>query len=225
MQPQPAHAARGRGTGLLYCRLVKRKAAAIGEGVRHLGQVDPVMRRLARDCPPLTELRLQPNRFLSLANSILSQQISVHAARAVRTRLLEAAGGGAMTPGKIAALTPGELRAAGLSRQKAGYLTDLAEKVLSGELVLERLGRLGDQRVIEELTRVRGVGVWTAQMFLIFSLGRLDVFPHDDYGVRTAIRRLYGMNEMPSRAVASEIAQPWRPYATIASWYCWRSLE
>ena len=87
------------------------------------------------------------------------------------------------------------------------------------------MGRLSDEEVIEALTEVKGIGVWTAQMFLIFSLGRLDVLPHGDLGIRTAIQRLYGLDELPNREICHRIAEPWRPYASIASWYCWRSLE
>ena len=193
--------------------------------MRHLRRVDPVMKQLIRTCPPLTALELQRNRFFSLANSILSQQISIHAARSIKARLLERTGPEGITPGTIARLDIEDLRAIGISRQKAAYLRDLAEKANSGSLDLDRIGRMRDDRVIEELVQVRGVGVWTAQMFLIFSLGRLDVFPHDDYGVRAAIHRLYGLDELPGKASCLRIAGPWRPYATIASWYCWRSHE
>jgi DNA-3-methyladenine glycosylase II len=210
---------------LLYSPAVKRKAAQIEAGVRHLGRVDPVMRRLMPQCTPLTELRLQRDRFFSLANSILSQQISIHAARSIKARLHELTGPAGITPEAIGRLDVEELRATGISRQKAAYLKDLAEKVRSGDLALGKMGRLGDERVVRELVRVRGVGVWTAQMFLIFSLGRLDVFPHDDYGVRAAIRKLYGLDELPGKAACMEVAAPWRPYGTIASWYCWRSHE
>jgi DNA-3-methyladenine glycosylase II len=113
----------------------------------------------------------------------------------------------------------------GLSQQKAAYVLDLAERVNSGELQLARLSRLPDDAVIEALTQVKGIGVWTAQIFLIFSLGRLDVLPHDDLGVRMAIRNLYGLDELPTKEVSHKIAARWRPYASVASWYCWRSLE
>lgn len=197
----------------------------IQAGVRHLRRVDPVMRGLIRTCPPLTELPLERNRFFALANSVLSQQISIHAARSIKGRLLERVGPGGITPESIARLEVDDLRGLGISRQKAGYLKDLAEQVTAGRLRLERLGRMSDGRVIEELVAVRGIGVWTAQMFLIFSLGRLDVFPHEDFGVRAAIQRLYGLEALPDKTTAFSLAAPWRPYATLASWYCWRSHE
>jgi DNA-3-methyladenine glycosylase II len=204
---------------------VKRKRARIEAGVRQLRRVDPVMKQLIRTCIPLTDLRLQQDRFGSLVNSILSQQVSVHAARAIRGRLQERVGPEGITPESVSRLGVEDLRSLGVSRQKAEYLRDLASRVSSGEVALERMARMKDARVIEELTRVRGIGVWTGQMFLIFSLGRLDVLPSDDYGVRAAIQRLYGLEGLPGKADCLRIAAPWRPYATIASWYCWRSHE
>jgi DNA-3-methyladenine glycosylase II len=113
----------------------------------------------------------------------------------------------------------------GVSPQKSGYLLDLADGVMSGEVRLDRMSRMPDDEVIEALVQVKGIGIWTAQMFLIFSLGRPDVFPHDDLGVRSAIRNLYGLDDLPTKEVSHKIATPWRPYASVASWYCWRSLE
>jgi DNA-3-methyladenine glycosylase II len=202
---------------------MKRYEEAIDEGTRHIGRADPVMRRLIRTCPPVTSLRLQRNRFATLVHSILSQQISVHAARSIRTRLLDLSGG--ITPERIDRLHPARLRTIGVSGPKVDYMKDLARKVRSGEVPLSRIGRLTDDAVVETLVQVRGIGVWTAQMFLIFSLGRLDVFPHEDHAVRSAIRNLYGLDELPNQETAFRIAEPWRPYATIASWYCWRSHE
>ena len=112
-----------------------------------------------------------------------------------------------------------------MSPQKASYVTDLVQKVNDGTVSLRQIGRLSDEQVVKQLTQVRGIGRWTAQMFLIFSLGRLDVFPHDDLGVRMAIRDRYGLADLPDEQAADAIAAPWRPYATVASWYCWRSLD
>jgi DNA-3-methyladenine glycosylase II len=104
-------------------------------------------------------------------------------------------------------------------------VADLAAKVNDGTVNLRQIGRLSDERVLETLTKVKGIGCWTAQMFLIFSLGRPDVFPHDDLGVRTAIRDRYGLEDLPDKATSHTIAAPWRPYASVASWYCWRTLD
>ncbi len=191
---------------------------------RWIGKSDPVMRRLISQVGPF-ELRLERDRFWALARSIVSQQISVGAARTIQGRLKQLFAPEGFSPAGLLRLTPEELRACGISRQKSTYLLDLAEKTHSGEIELRRIGRLSDEQVIERLTQVKGIGRWTAEMFLIFSLGRLDVLPVDDLGVRNAIRLLYGLAEMPDKATCIQIASPWRPYASIASWYCWRSLE
>jgi len=204
---------------------MKHYSGRIDAGVRQIRYRDPVMRELIRNCPPLTSLKLERNQFQSLTNSILSQQISINAARSVRTRLLEHLGVTGITPEGVANLNVEELRAVGVSRPKAHYLLELAHKVLAAQLKLDRMSRLSNEAVIEKLTGVKGIGVWTAQMFLIFSLGRLDVLPCNDFGVRSAIRRLYALGELPNKKKCLEVAEPWRPYATIGSWYCWRSHE
>jgi len=182
------------------------------------------MREVIRQAGPFA-LSLGKNRFQLLVFSIISQQISGSAARSIRTRLLAFLVPEGLTPKRLAEVTVDELRSVGISNQKARYLIDLAQKVESGSLALNQMGRMSDEKVIEQLVQVKGIGVWTAQMFLIFSLGRLDVFPHGDLGVRTAIKRLYGFDDLPNRDECHRIAESWRPYATIASWYCWRSLE
>ena len=204
---------------------MKRHSRKITEGTAHISDADPIMRRLVLQCPPLDSLRLQSNRFAALTNSILSQQISVHAARAIRSRLAELAGEKNLTASRIKQLRLKTLQSAGISRPKALYLKNLADNVQSGRLRLNQIGRKSDAAVVEELIQVKGIGVWTAQMFLIFALGRLDVFPHDDYGVRAAIRNLYGLEELPDKKTSSKISEPWRPYRTIATWYCWRSHD
>jgi DNA-3-methyladenine glycosylase II len=170
-------------------------------------------------------MKLRQDRFHSLVVSILSQQISGKAAVAIRKKLEERVGPGGMTPQGIASFPLEDLRAVGLSKQKASYILDLAERVHAGTLPLSRLARLSDDAVIDALVQVKGIGVWTAHMFLIFSLGRLDVLPHGDYGVRSAMQNLYGLENLPDRATCHRIAEPWRPYASIGAWYCWRSLE
>lgn len=199
-------------------------AAEIERGVKHLRRADPVLRDVIRRAGPFT-MKLRHDRFHALVVSILSQQISGKAAIAIRKKLEEHVGPGGMTPQRIAALPLDDLRAVGLSKQKASYILDLAERVHAKTLPLSRLARLPDEDVIEALIQVKGIGVWTAHMFLIFSLGRLDVMPHGDYGVRSAIQKLYGLKDLPDRATCHRIAEPWRPYASIAAWYCWRSLE
>jgi DNA-3-methyladenine glycosylase II len=196
----------------------------IEQAIRHLRKADPVMRNVIRKAGPFT-MQLHRNRFRALVFSILGQQISGKAAASIRARLIEYLKPEQISPQSIARLTPEKLRSVGVSLQKANYLLDLATQVADGKLRLDRVARMSDEDVIDALVQVKGIGVWTAQMFLIFSLGRPDVFPHDDLGVRSAIRNLYGLDELPNKEISHRIATPWRPYATVASWYCWRSLE
>jgi DNA-3-methyladenine glycosylase II len=160
-----------------------------------------------------------------LANTIISQQISVAAAQTISERLLERLGRGGLTATAISKLDLDQLREVGISRQKGTYLLDLAQHVDAGDLNLKSLARKSDDVIVEQLTVVKGIGVWTAQMFLIFSLGRLDVLPVGDYGIRKAIQQEYELAELPSPKEIELLAQPWRPYATIASWYLWQSLD
>ncbi len=170
-------------------------------------------------------LRFERDRFTMLVRSIISQQISTSAARAIRKRLMDLVGADSLAPGSLARYTIDELRSVGLSSQKASYVADLAAKVNDGTVDLRQIGRLSDEGVVGSLTQVKGIGLWTAQMFLIFSLGRPDVFPHNDLGVRTAIRDRYGLDDLPDKTTSHAIATPWRPFASVASWYCWRSLD
>ena len=154
---------------------------------RHLRAADPVMKAIIDAVGPYT-LRFDGDRFGLLVRSIVSQQISTSAARAIRKRLQDLAGPAGLTAANLVRFSLDQLRSVGLSPQKAGYVADLAAKVNDGTVDLRRIGRLRDEQVVEQLIQVKGIGRWTAQMFLIFSLGRHDVFPHDDLGVRTAIR-------------------------------------
>ena len=191
---------------------------------RHLRAADPVMKAMIDAVGPYT-LRFERDRFAMLVRSIVSQQISTIAARAIRKRLMDLVGPDGLTAGNLARFNTDQLRSVGLSLQKASYVADLVAKVNDGSIDLRQIGRLSDEAVVESLTQVKGIGRWTAQMFLIFSLGRPDVFPHDDLGVRTAIRDRYGLDDLPDKTRSHSIAAPWRPYASVASWYCWRSLD
>lgn len=170
-------------------------------------------------------MTLHSRRFHFMVHSILSQQISGNVARAIGDRLHQAVAPDSLTPEALLRFTPENLRAIGVSRQKSVYLLDLAGHVAQGSLRLDRLGKKTDAQVVEELTQVKGIGVWTAQMFLMFVLGRLDIFPEQDLGIRTAIRNLYGLDGLPDKQTSLDIAEAWKPYCSIASWYCWRSLE
>ena len=196
----------------------------VERAVRHLRRRDPVLRGLIK---AVGSCRLRPrrDRFQTLVTSILSQQISSAAARTIRANLDGLAAPGRPTAVFLFELPDSRYREAGVSPQKASYLRDLAAHVLDGRVRFRRHHGMTDAEVIEELTQVRGVGVWTAQMFLIFSLGRPDVLPTGDLGIRAAIRQLYRLDELPDGAQCEQIAAPWRPYASVASWYCWRSHE
>src|SRR6478752_4163583 len=190
----------------------------------HFRRADPTIHGVIKQVGPYT-LKPHRDRFGMLVRSIISQQISTSAARAIRLRLETLVGPKGMQPAKLASFSIDQLRSVGLSPQKASYMHDLAAKVADGTVRLPRIGRLTDEEVIAELTQVKGIGRWTAQMFLIFALGREDVFPIDDFGVRAAISRLHGFTEMPPKSVLLEIGQRWSPYASIGSWYCWRYLD
>ena len=193
-------------------------------GLKHLRSADPVLREVIERVGPF-RMNVDRDRFRALVRSIISQQISGSAARSIRTRLEALTAPGKITPEKLARLTPEQLRSVGLSSQKSRYLHDLAAKVQANQVRLKSVAKMSDEAVVDELTQVMGIGVWTAQMFLMFSLCRLDVFPHDDLGIRSALRNLYGLDELPDKVTGQRISEPWRPYATIASWYCWRSLD
>jgi DNA-3-methyladenine glycosylase II len=165
------------------------------------------------------------DHYGALVRSIVNQQLSVLAARAIYGRLTDRFGGRPPTPREILAQEPEELRTAvGLSRAKVGFLRSLAEHVLSGELELERLDELDDEAVIAELVAVKGLGEWTAHMFLMFHLERPDVLAVGDLGIRRAIERAYGLDELPQAPAIEALAEPWRPYRTLACRYLWRSL-
>ena len=166
------------------------------------------------------------DHYGALVRAIVGQQLSVRAASAIYGRLTERFGGRPPTPAEILEDEPEELRAAaGLSRAKVGFLRSLAEHALSGQLELERLDELSDERVIEELTAVKGLGQWTSHMFLMFHLQRPDVLAVGDLGIRRAIERAYGLPALPQAAEMERIAEPWRPQRTLACRYLWRSLQ
>jgi DNA-3-methyladenine glycosylase II len=196
----------------------------------HLHRADPVMARLIDEGGPLPakpDRRGRPDEpYGVLLRAITGQQLSVKAAASIWQRLLDRFGGTAPTPEQILADDPEELRVAcGFSRAKVAYLRSLAEHVLSGELELDRLPDLPDGEVIRELTAVRGIGEWTAHMFLVFTLDRPDVLPTGDLGVRNAAMRAYGLERLPAPAELHAIAEPWRPHRTRACLYLWRSLD
>lgn len=190
---------------------------------RHLSRRDIVLRPLLKLLGPCT-LQLETAGFAALARSIVAQQISTHAARAIIGRLELALGSPGWMAPAVLALSEDQLRAAGLSAAKVRSVRDLALKVEDGTVPLDRLSEMDDESVIAALIPVRGIGRWTAQMFLMFSLGRPDVLPVDDLGLRSGVRRHYDLDELPDRALLTEIGERWKPYRSIGTWYIWRSL-
>lgn len=198
------------------------RAAAAG----HLRAADPVVAGIIEAAGPLT-LEPRDGSFRSLARAVFFQQLAGPAARAILRRVLATLGAdeeGWYTPGQYLAASDEQLRAAGLSRQKTAYLRDLAEKFASGELREGDFAGLDDEGVIQKVTTVKGIGRWTAEMFLIFSLGRPDVLPVDDLGVRRGMQIAYGLPELPNPDEMRRIGEPWRPYRSAGTWYMWRSL-
>jgi DNA-3-methyladenine glycosylase II len=197
----------------------------------HLRRADPVMARLIDEhggpLPLEPDSRGRPDdAYGALVRAIAGQQLSVRAAQAIWRKLIARFDGATPTPEQILADDPDELRAAaGFSRAKVAYLRSLAEHVVSGELALDRLGELSDGDVIRELTAVKGIGEWSAHMFLMFTLHRPDVLAVGDLGIRNAARDAYGLASAPKPAELEAIAEPWRPYRTRACLYLWRSLD
>jgi DNA-3-methyladenine glycosylase II len=203
---------------------VKLSEEQILAGIAHLRGRDPVLCGVIDRAGPFA-IKHEKDLFKSLVRAIVAQQISTAAARSIYNRLLTAVGGDAHLRSGLLRLTEDELKAAGLSPQKRRYLRDLAQKVSDDLVRIDDVPAMTNEQVIAELTQVIGVGKWTVQMLLIFSLGRLDVFPGDDLGIRTAIKRLYRKRLLPKPKQLSKYEKLWQPYASIASWYCWRSLE
>ena len=190
---------------------------------RRLARRDPILKALMGHVGPCT-LRYNPDGFYVLVRSIVAQQISSKAAAAIAARLEQALAPAGVSPAALLAAPIKRLRAAGLSESKARSLHDLAQKVHEGSVPLAGLPDLPDERIVASLLPVRGIGRWTAEMFLIFCLGRLDVLPVADYGLRAAVKRIYALEELPDRQALMTLAEPWQPYRSIATWYLWRSL-
>ena len=193
------------------------------QAVRHLKQADPVMRSIIERVGPCRMEFGEPT-FPALAESIVYQQLNGTAAMSIFNRFAELAGK-PLTPEGILKLSDQQLRGVGLSKQKSSYLRDLSAKTQAGLLTFEQLGKLSDDDVIEHLTQVKGIGVWTAHMFLMFPLRRPDVLPTGDYGIRMAIKKHYRKRKLPDPKTMQKIAKSWAPYRSVACWYLWQSLD
>jgi len=193
------------------------------KAINHLKKSDPVLSAIIERVGPC-KIEYGDPSFASLAEAIVYQQLNGKAALTIFNRFADLAGR-PLTPQGILKLTEPQMRSAGLSKQKLSYIRSLAELTHSGELDFARLPDMPDDEVIAHLTEVKGVGTWTAQMFLMFSLRRPDVLPTGDFGIQTAIRKYYRKRKMPRPAEMEKIAKPWSPYRTFACWYLWKSLD
>jgi DNA-3-methyladenine glycosylase II len=193
------------------------------KAVNHLKKCDPVLRAIIERVGPC-RMEYGAPEFGSLAEAIVYQQLNGKAAVTIFKRFAALAGE-PLTPDGILKLRDEQLRSVGLSKQKSAYLKDLAAKTATGLLDFSRLPELTDEEVIQELTQVKGVGVWTAHMFLMFSLRRPNVLPTGDYGVQVAIRKHYKKRKLPKPKDMEKIAKAWAPYRSVACWYMWRSLD
>lgn len=193
------------------------------KAINHLKKSDPVLAAIIERVGPCRMEFSQPE-FHSLAEAIVYQQLNGKAAVTIFKRFAAVAGEPVMPEG-ILKLTDAQLRSVGLSKQKSSYLKDMAQRASRGELDFTRLPDMTDDEVIKHLTQVKGVGVWTAHMFLMFTLRRPNVLPTGDYGIQMAIRKYYKKRKMPKPEMMAKIAKPWEPYRSVACWYLWRSLD
>ena len=193
------------------------------KAINHLKKSDPVLAAIIERVGPY-RMEFGEPVFHSLAESIVYQQLNGKAAETIFKRFAALAGD-PVTPERIAKLTDGEMRSVGLSKQKSSYLRDMAERALRGELDFSRLAEMSDEEVIKHLTQVKGVGVWTAHMFLMFTLKRPNVLPTGDFGVQTAIKKHYKKRKLPKPVQMEKMAKCWEPYRSVACWYLWRSLD
>jgi DNA-3-methyladenine glycosylase II len=194
------------------------------KAVNHLKKADAVLGSIIERVGAY-KIQYHEPTFQTLVRSIVYQQLNGKAAATIFGRLAAAAKADPLTPESILKLRPARMRKLGLSGQKMSYIRELARLTRDGEVDFSRCEGMADEGVVEHLTRVKGVGVWTVHMFLIFALRRHDVLPTGDLGVRMAIKKAYGLEELPKPEEMARIAAAWRPYCSVASWYLWRSLD
>ena len=196
------------------------------DALAYLRKVDPRLKGLI-DAYPVPAFEKHDNYYHELVDSIISQQLSVKAARTIEGRFKDLFGGKFPSPEQILTKDVEELRAVGLSRPKARYIQDLAMKIIDGEVKFDTIDELSNDEIIAELTKVKGIGVWTVHMFLMFCMGRLDVLPTGDLGIKNGVAKLYALDHVPSEREVELIAEEnrWHPYESVASRYIWLSLD
>lgn len=196
------------------------------KAARWLAKHDAILAPIIASAP-LPEFIPHTNYYHALVSSIIGQQLSVKAAASIRKRFTNLFEGDFPSPQQIIQADPDALRSAGLSRPKVAYIQDLAKHIIDGSVRFDTIEQLSNEEIIQELTTVKGIGVWTVHMFLMFCMGRLDVLPTGDLGIRTGIRRLYGLSQLPTPEAIATIATEshWSPYESVACWYIWHSLD
>jgi DNA-3-methyladenine glycosylase II len=194
------------------------------ELLAHFDRCDPVMASVIREVGPF-QLQLNKNYFQVLCRAIIAQQISTKAAESIYNRFRGLLNGKLATPGRVATLSVESLRGIGFSRQKTAYVHDLAQKFLDKTIRPHKLPFMSNEEIIATLVSVHGIGRWTAEMFLIFSLSRLDVLPVGDLGLRSALKNIYNMRSLPAAKRIRALGKKWRPFETVATWYAWRTLD
>ncbi len=205
-------------------RIARALSDRYPEASRVLSRNDPVLRELIARLGPC-QLRPRRNHFATLCDSIISQQLSAKAAQTICDRFAAIYARQRPTPAEVAQTTQARLRAAGLSSQKTRYVKDLAARFVNARLVPNRFARQTNEEIITSLCSVKGIGRWTAEMFLIFALNRLDVLPVGDLGIQKAVMRWYELSKLPTPSKLKAIAKPWHPYESVACWYLWHSLR
>ena len=205
-------------------RILLGDSESFRRGIDHVSGADPRIKRLV-DRHGVIRFRPVGRPFDSIVQSILSQQLNGNAAEAIIAKTYRLFLPGRPTPEKMKTMPGVRLRSAGVSPQKVAYLKDLARRVVNGKLRLRGLAKMDDESIIEAMDEVKGVGRWTAQMFLIFSLGRPDVLPVDDFGIKTAVKNVYGLRQLPRPDKIEEIARFWHPFSTVACLYLWKSRD
>jgi DNA-3-methyladenine glycosylase II len=194
------------------------------KGIRHLKNNDPILARIIGRVGPV-KFELDDDHYEAVVGSIIYQQLAGSAARAILNRFRQLYGGRIPSPREYLSTDVEKLRGSGLSPQKISYIKDLAERIENGTLDLKRLENLPDEEALNELDNVRGIGRWTAEMFLIFKLGRTDVLPVDDLGLRKAAQKAYRLRKLPTRDRFEQLAEKWHPYSSISTFYLWKSME
>jgi DNA-3-methyladenine glycosylase II len=193
------------------------------KAINHLKKSDPILRAIIERIGPC-RMEFGPPEFHSLAEAIVYQQLNGKAAVAIFKRFAALAGE-PLTPAGILKLSEEQMRSVGLSKQKSSYLRDMAERAASGQLDFTKLDSMSDEEVIQHLTQVKGVGTWTAHMFLMFTLKRPNILPTGDFGVQMAIKKHYKKRKLPKPAQMEKLAKAWEPYRSVACWYLWQSID